>query len=352
MGRPATCYCMSGVKSMDVDLWKLYRMMFEIRCVEERIKSLWQAGLISGEMHLGTGEEAVIVGVVDHIRDGDALALDHRSTPPLIARGVDPVLIFKELLGQTDGLCAGQGGHMHLMSADHLVASSGIVGSAGPMAAGFSLAGQMLRPNSITVAFFGEGALNQGMLLESLNLAVIWKLPLLFVCKDNRWAITSPSQELTGGSIFDRAHGFGLSCRDVDGLDAEAAWRAAGEEIQRIRSGGGPGFIRARCSRLDGHFLGDPAPVLLRNPGELAKRTGPLIRASLSLRGAGTKERLNSLGGVTRLLRQLAARQEDPVTLLRDRIAGESQRLNVLEREVAEQVEAAAAQALAGEDSR
>jgi len=282
-----------GLRRSHLSPFSLYGMMFKLRRVEERIKSLWEGGLISGEMHLGTGEEAVIVGVVDHLRDGDALALDHRSTPPLTARGIDPVLIFKELLGKADGLCAGQGGHMHLMSADHLVASSGIVGSAGPMAAGFALAGQLLRPRSITAAFFGEGALNQGMLLESLNLAVVWKLPLLFVCKDNRWAITSPSQELTGGSILDRALGFGLSCRDVDGLDAEATWRAAAEEIQRIRNGGGPGFIRARCSRLDGHFLGDPAPVLLRNPSEIAKRAGPLMRASLSVRGTGMRQRLN-----------------------------------------------------------
>ena len=158
---------------MDVDLWKLYRMMLKLRRVEERVKSLWEAGLISGEMHLGTGEEAVIVGIVDHLLEGDALALDHRSTPALIARGVDPVLIFKELLGKSDGLCGGRGGHMHLFSPKHLAASSGIVGSAGPLAVGFALAEQLLRPKSITVAFFGEGALNQGMLLESLNLAVV-----------------------------------------------------------------------------------------------------------------------------------------------------------------------------------
>ena len=337
---------------MDVDLWKLYRMMLKLRRVEERVKSFWEAGLISGEMHLGTGEEALIVGIVDHLLGGDALALDHRSTPALIARGVDPVLIFKELLGKSDGLCGGQGGHMHLMSADHLAASSGIVGSAGPLAAGFALAGQLLRSKSITVAFFGEGALNQGMLLESLNLAVVWKLPLLFVCKDNRWAITSPSQELTGGSILDRARGFGLPTREVDGLDAEATWHAAAEEIQRIRNGGGPGFIRARCSRLDGHLLGDPAPSLLRTPGELVKRAGPLMRAVLSVRGAGIRERLNSLGELTILLKQLAARQEDPLTLLRSRIAAESQRLNALEKEVTDEVEAAAARALAGEEYR
>lgn len=140
------------------------------------------------------------------------------------------------------------------------------------------------------------------------------------MCKDNRWAITSPSQELTGGSILDRARGFGLPTREVDGLDAEATWRAAAEEIQRIRDGGGPGFIWARCSRLDGHFLGDPAPSLLRTPGELAKRTGPLMRAVLTVRGAGIRERLNSLGGLTILLQQLASRQEDPLTLLRSRI--------------------------------
>jgi pyruvate dehydrogenase E1 component alpha subunit len=178
-------------KSMEPDLWSLYRQMLRSRRFEEAVKDLWEKGEISGEMHLGVGEEAIAAGVVAHLEKGDALVLDHRGTPPLVARGVDLVLLLREFLGRTDGLCCGMGGHMHLFSAEHCAASSGIIGASGPMAAGFGLAAQYLRPETVAVGFFGEGAMNQGMLMESLNLAVAWKLPVVFVCKDNKWALTT-----------------------------------------------------------------------------------------------------------------------------------------------------------------
>ncbi len=184
-------------------------------------------GLISGEMHLGTGEEAIIAGVVSQLRDGDAMALDHRGTAALLMRGLDPVPILRELLGRPDGLCGGMGGHMHLFSKEHLAASSGIVGAAGPVAAGFALAANHLRPGSISVAFFGEGAMNQGMLMESMNLASAWKLPVLFVCKDDGWAITTKSEEMTGGDLNERARGLGVPPVEADGLDVAAVWEAA-----------------------------------------------------------------------------------------------------------------------------
>ncbi|HIE17111.1 MAG TPA: hypothetical protein EYP71_02845 [Dehalococcoidia bacterium] len=162
---------------MQPDLWSLYRQMLRSRRFEEAVTSLWEQGKISGEMHLGVGEEAIAAGVAAHVRDGDAMALDHRGTPLMVARGVDPVLLLREFLGKGDSLCGGRGGHMHLFSGEHLVASSGIVGATGPVAAGFALAAQLLHPGRIAVAFFGDGAMNQGMLLESLNLAVAWKLP-------------------------------------------------------------------------------------------------------------------------------------------------------------------------------
>ena len=151
----------------------LYAQMLKSRLFEEAIAKLWHDGLVSGEMHLGTGEEAIMAGVVTQLQDGDAMALDHRGTAALLMRGVDPVLILRELLGYADGLCGGMGGHMHLFSKEHLAASSGIVGSSGPAAAGFALAAQHLRPGTVAVAFFGEGAMNQGMLLEAINLAAV-----------------------------------------------------------------------------------------------------------------------------------------------------------------------------------
>jgi pyruvate dehydrogenase E1 component alpha subunit len=195
---------------MATDLWPLYGLMLKSRLFEEAVARLWQEGRISGEMHLGTGEEAVIAGVVSQLVEGDALALDHRATAALLMRGVDPVLILREMLGHPDGLCGGLGGHMHLFSREHLAASSGIVGAEGPAAAGFALAAQYLRPGSVAVSFFGEGAMNQGMLMESLNLAAVWNLPVVFVCKDDGWSITTPSEKMTGGDLDERARGLGV----------------------------------------------------------------------------------------------------------------------------------------------
>ncbi|TEU03185.1 MAG: thiamine pyrophosphate-dependent dehydrogenase E1 component subunit alpha [Dehalococcoidia bacterium] len=240
---------------MEPDLWSLYRQMLRSRRFEEFVKDLWEKGKISGEMHLGIGEEAIAAGVVDHLQEGDAMALDHRGTPPLVARGVDLVVLLREFLGSEDGLCCGMGGHMHLFSPEHLAASSGIVGSSGPVAAGFALAAQCLRPENLAVAFFGEGAMNQGMLVETLNLAVAWKLPMLFVCKDNQWAITTLSHSVTGGNLIDRAKAFGMPAMEIDGTDVEAVWNAAGQGADRARNGNGPTFLLAHCPRLEGHFL-------------------------------------------------------------------------------------------------
>ena len=134
---------------MSPDLWSLYELMLKSRLYEESIAKLWQDGLISGEMHLGTGEEAIIAGIISQLHDNDAMALDHRGTAALIMRGLDPALILRELLGQADGLCNGMGGHMHLFSKEHLAASSGIVGASGPTAAGFALALQVLQQMKI-----------------------------------------------------------------------------------------------------------------------------------------------------------------------------------------------------------
>ena len=154
-----------------MDLWSLYALMKRSRQFEGAVTQLWKDGLISGEMHLGTGEEAILAGVVPQLCPGDAMAVDHRGSAAFLLRGVDPVLLLREMLGRDDGLCGGRGGHMHLYSKEHLAASSGIVGAEGPTAVGFALAAQYLRPGTITVAFFGEGAMNQGMLMESINLA-------------------------------------------------------------------------------------------------------------------------------------------------------------------------------------
>ncbi len=284
---------------MQPDAKALYLLMLRCRLFEEAVAGLWQEGLISGEMHLGTGEEAIIAGVVSQLRDGDAMALDHRGTAALLVRGVDARLMLREMLGRPDGLCGGMGGHMHLFSREHLAASSGIIGAGGPAAAGFALAAQRLRPGSVAVAFFGEGAMNQGMLLESMNLAALWKLPVLFVCKDDGWAITTRPENSTAGSLEERARGLGVPPAAVDGLDVLRVFAAAGAAIERARSGGGPSFLHARCVHLEGHFLGFQLLRLARRPlREMPAIAGPLTRSFGRRGGAPMGKRLAGLRAV------------------------------------------------------
>ena len=293
-----------------MDHLDLFRQMARARAFEDAVAALWRQGRIAGEMHLGTGEEAVAAGVVAGLRRGDGVALDHRPTPVLTALGVDLVLMLAEMLGLEAGLTRGRAGHMHLMSKAHLAASSGIVGSSAPLGAGFALAGRTLRPGAVAVAFFGDGAMNQGMLLETLNLASAWQLPILFVCKDNGWAITTRTDAVSGGDPVTRAKAFGLPAADVDGVDVWAVASAAAEAIDRARRGRGPSFLRARVPRLDGHFLGDALVRAARSPAEDGRQLlGDVTSAVLSRTGGGLGDRARSVVRLLDLMRR--ARRED-----------------------------------------
>jgi TPP-dependent pyruvate/acetoin dehydrogenase alpha subunit len=318
--------------------------MLKSRLFEEAIAQLWHDGLISGEMHLGTGEEAIIAGVITHLREGDAMALDHRGSAALLMRGVDPVLILRELLGYPDGLCGGVGGHMHLLSKEHLAASSGIVGAAGPTAAGFALAAQYLRPGAVAVAFFGDGAMNQGMLMESMNLACVWSLPVLFVCKDDGWAITTQSEQVTGGDLNQRAIGLGIPAVEVDGLDVSSVWQAAHEAIENMRSGKGPAFLHARCVHLEAHFLGYPLLRIMRAPlREMPEIAVPLTRSVLRRGGANLRERLAGLKTVMAavLSTMRDPRQDqthDPLSHARAVLQSDPARLRELEGQIEREI--------------
>ena len=338
---------------MPSDLWSLYSLMLKSRLFEEAIAKLWHDGLISGEMHLGTGEEAIIAGVVTQLREGDSMALDHRGTAALLVRGVDPVLILRELLGYSDGLCGGMGGHMHLFSKEYLAASSGIVGASGPTATGFALAAQYLRPHAVAVAFFGEGAMNQGMLMESLNLASAWNLPALFVCKDDGWAITTRSEKVTGGDLNERARGLGVPAVEVDGCDVSAVWEAARGAIERARSGRGPTFLHARCVHFEGHFLGFQLMRIVRDPlREMPEIAVPLAQSFLRPGGAALRERLAGLkivlAAVLSTLRDPRRDSaNDPIRRTRMTLQSDSARLQELEDEAEQELSSLLATSLA-----
>jgi pyruvate dehydrogenase E1 component alpha subunit len=337
---------------MKADRWSLYRQMLRSRLFEESVRDLWQEGLISGEMHLGLGEEAIAVGVGAHLGPDDYLVLDHRGTPPLVARGVDLGELLDELLGRPDGLCSGYGGHMHLLSPEHRAASSGIVGAAAPAAVGFALAAQSLRPGSLAVAYFGEGAMNQGMVMEALNLAVVWRVPVLFVCKDNDWAITTRSSSVTAGRIGDRARAFGLPVSEVDGSDVLNVWEAVHSDVREIRRGKGPSFLLARCVHIEGHFLGDPLLRVARKPIEQIKEmAGPLLRSAGSGKGASLGKRLAGLGRMSGSIAKAAVddrrRKGDPLPRIRRRLLrADRSRLARVEKEVRSEIEAVVEAAL------
>ncbi len=320
---------------MEPDLWSLYEQMYLSRLYEEATAVLWNKGLISGEMHMGIGEEAIIAGTVCQIQEGDALALDHRGTAAMLMRGVDPVALLREFLGHPEGLSDGKGGHMHLFSPEHLAASSGIVGSSGPAAAGFALAARYLRPDNLALAFFGEGAVNEGMMMETMNLAVIWNLPLVFICKDNDWSISTRSSKMIGAELCLRAQGFGLATADVDGTDVTAVWSAAAEAMTRAREGDGPTFLHCRCRHFEGHFLGDQLLRISRRPLDNRAQFTSLLRALLHRQGAGIGQRLASLREVLVTVRdaraESKAREDDPLLLCRAKLNHDLPRLDKLE---------------------
>ena len=337
-----------------MELVGLYRQMLRARSYELAVEDLWNRGLIAGEMHLGTGEEAVAAGVVSYLGDGDGLALTHRCSPALVIRGVPLVPMLRELLGCADGLCGGRGGHMHLFSKEHLAATSGIVGASLPTAAGFALANRRLRANRVAVAFTGTGAMNSGMALETLNLAVAWSLPLIVVCIDNGWAITTAAEAVTGGGHLERARAFGLRASSVDGRDVMAVHKTAAKLIDHSRRGKGPAFLLATCPRLDGHFLGDPLLRMARQPVAEGKSTFAKVLSSATSRGGGgLKDRA---GGMTRMMSVMARarrsptreRRGDPMLAARNAMKKWKSERDRIDAEVATEIETAVASALVG----
>ena len=336
---------------MSADLRALYAMMLRSRLFEEQVQVLWEEGRISGEMHMSIGEEGIAAGVVSLLREDDAMALDHRGTAPLLMWGEDPVLLLKEFLGRPDGLCRGQGGHMHLFSQKHTAASSGIVGASGPAAAGFALALKTQGKQALAVAFFGEGSMNQGMLLESMNLASAWRLPVVFVCKDNGLSITTPSSEVTGGDLRQRAQGLGLTPYEADGTRVGSVQEVASSAFQAVREGGPPAFLLCRCFHYEGHFLGDGYLRILRRPLKQARHmAGETIRSIVSSEGEGRFARLGNLKrALTRIDRarhEQKAKTMDPLRLARERLKADQAWLKQTEEDTRDEVAAVVSEAL------
>src|ERR1700756_5439823 len=215
-----------------------YRSMATIRRFEDRVHDEFSAGKIPGFVHLYAGEEASAVGVCSQLSERDYIASTHRGHGHCIAKGCDVGAMMKEIYGRKDGLCGGKGGSMHIADLSKgMLGANGIVGGGPPLICGAALTAKVLKTGGVAVAFYGDGASNQGTTLESLNLATIWKLPAIFVCEDNGYAEATSSSYSVGGSQAKRAEGFGMPCHEVDGFDFFAVHEAAAAAIERARNG-------------------------------------------------------------------------------------------------------------------
>jgi 2-oxoisovalerate dehydrogenase E1 component len=239
-------------------LRQLYARMQLIRQSEEQLARSHQRGLIHGACHTYVGEEAIAVGVCAHLRPDDVVFSTHRGHGHALAKGLPPHELFAELYGRAEGCSRGRGGSMHLFAPEiGMMGTSGIVGPCILQAAGAGYSFALLKSDRVAVAFFGDGAVNNGAFHEGLNLASIWKLPVLFVCENNQFATEVPFEYAAGNpSVANRGTAYGLPAHEVDGNDVEAVYRIAGEAVRRARSGGGPTLIECLTYRTRAHAEG------------------------------------------------------------------------------------------------
>jgi pyruvate dehydrogenase E1 component alpha subunit len=290
----------SGSATLDKPhLLHMYEQMQTIREFEERAGKEFAAGKIPGFVHLYAGEEAVAVGVCSHLTDDDFITSHHRGHGHCIAKGVDLREMVAELLGREAGACRGKGGSMHIADVHKgMLGANGIVGGGFPLAAGAGLTAKTNGRGQVAVCFFGDGAANQGTFHEGLNLAGIWKLPVIFVAENNGYAESTPvTYHMSCRDIADRAAGYGMPGVTVDGLDVFAVYEAAGEAVARARRGEGPSLIECKTYRYHGHFEGDT--ITYRTKEEVdAYRSRDAIQAlrhSIVKRGIAGDEELDEI---------------------------------------------------------
>ena len=236
----------------------MYRRMVAIRLFEERVNDLYTRALMPGLAHLYIGEEAVAVGICEALGGDDYITSTHRGHGHCLAKGASADRMFAELLGKKTGYCKGKGGSMHIAdpATGNLGANAIVAGSAG-IATGAAFSSKYLRTNRVVVCFFGEGALGQGVLYEVMNLAQLWKLPVIYACENNLYNEYTHFSETTAGDILSRPAAFGLAAESVDGQDVRAVYGTAAPLVNRARQGEGPAFLLCNTYRFRGHHVGD-----------------------------------------------------------------------------------------------
>lgn len=309
------------------DLKQMYRALWRIRLFEDQVQRLAAAGEVPGFPHLSTGQEAVAVGVCAHLSREDVLFTSHRGHGHVLAKGSDMRATLAEILGRQEGLCRGRGGSMHLVdAANGVLGATGVVAGNLPLAAGAAWAAQAQGQQNISVVFFGDGATGAGAFHETLNLAALWKLPVLFVCENNGYAeFTSREEHSKVTHVSSFAAPYAIATKTIDGNDLLAVYASAGEAIDLLRSGRGPYLLECMTFRLAGHYVGDAQQY--RSKEELAANRDkcPIERFKRHLIEHGIEpHELDAIGEHARLEVQQAAdgaraaAQPDASTVLED----------------------------------
>jgi pyruvate dehydrogenase E1 component alpha subunit len=248
----------TGTKTAAEQWIRMYRRMAMIRVFEEQVNDLYTRALMPGLAHLYIGEEAVAVGICEALRPTDYITSTHRGHGHCLAKGATPDRMFAELLGKEAGYCRGKGGSMHIADpATGNLGANAIVGGSAGIATGAALASKRLGKEDVAVCFFGEGALGQGVLYEVMNLAALWKLPVIYACENNLYTEYTHYSETTAGDILARGTAFGVPSESVDGQDVRAVNAVAKKMVERARRGEGPSYLVCNTYRYTGHHVGD-----------------------------------------------------------------------------------------------
>lgn len=248
-----------AVAAVDIEQWlEMYENMLKIRLFEEQVNDLYKTAKMPGLAHLYSGEEAVAVGVSENLRLNDTITSTHRGHGHCLAKGAAVDRMFAELLGKQAGYCHGKGGSMHIADPETgNLGANAIVGAGSGIATGAALSMKLRGTDQVSVAFFGEGAMGQGLVYEVMNMAALWKLPVIYVCENNHYSEYTYFRETLAGELRDRPAAFGIPVAEVDGQDIRSVYLAAQELVRRARAGEGPGFLICDTYRYYGHHVGD-----------------------------------------------------------------------------------------------
>jgi acetoin:2,6-dichlorophenolindophenol oxidoreductase subunit alpha len=283
------------------DYLRMYRQMVRIRTFEDNANQLYLSAKMPGLTHMYSGEEAVAVGICEALTDDDRITSTHRGHGHCVAKGADFKQMFCELLGKAEGYCRGKGGSMHIADQSHgNLGANAIVGGSMGIATGSALRAKLLGQDDVTVCFFGDGATAQGLLYEVMNMAALWKLPVIYACENNGYSEYTKTEEIAAGSITARAEAFGIEAFKIDGQDVLAVNELTQKLVARCRKGEGPFFIELETYRYHGHHVGDINRAYYRSKDEekeWKENRDPIIRfrAWLVEQGIASEEEIEAM---------------------------------------------------------